>query len=322
MHREKSARAKKRASRARSKSTADTSRLDTAPLQDHIRKRIKELEGKSAEQSARGRQGDDTLERLKTRAGDTRRYLLSHDDGSHLDDGQGHSVDVRSASGARPISSPIGVTARSSAATTRPAPKREVPAEGCELLTVCDDWTKLDDLAARGLRLVVGVRGDDRSHGRADAAGALRSPIAIPAPAAMDTLQRWNPQAGFFHATTKDVRFRLADGLRARAARARAPAAPPRRPSSAIRIARDHRSSQRPDANGELATVLHARRTWRRYSAKPVTLDELATMLALSAGVQLWVTGADVPIPLKTSPSGGARHATECLCGRRRTSTA
>ena len=34
-------------------------------------------------------------------------------------------------------------------------------------------------------------------------------------------------------------------------------------------------------------------------------------MLALSAGVQLWVKGADVPIPLKTSPSGGARHATE-----------
>ena len=35
-------------------------------------------------------------------------------------------------------------------------------------------------------------------------------------------------------------------------------------------------------------------------------------MLALSAGVQQWVEGADVTIPLKTSPSGGARHAIEC----------
>jgi hypothetical protein len=62
----KSAPAKKRTSRARPKSTADTSRLDTAPLQDHIRKRIKELEGKSAGRSAAAaRQGDDTLERLK-----------------------------------------------------------------------------------------------------------------------------------------------------------------------------------------------------------------------------------------------------------------
>jgi SagB-type dehydrogenase family enzyme len=42
-----------------------------------------------------------------------------------------------------------------------------------------------------------------------------------------------------------------------------------------------------------------------------VTLDELATILALSAGVQHWVDGANIPIPLKTSPSGGARHATE-----------
>jgi len=43
------------------KSTADTSRLDTAPLQEHIRKRIKELEGKAA--MAQGE--DDTLERLR-----------------------------------------------------------------------------------------------------------------------------------------------------------------------------------------------------------------------------------------------------------------
>ena len=40
----------------------DFSRLDTAPLQAHIRKRIKELEGKK---TAAARTGDDTLRRLK-----------------------------------------------------------------------------------------------------------------------------------------------------------------------------------------------------------------------------------------------------------------
>jgi SagB-type dehydrogenase family enzyme len=68
----------------------------------------------------------------------------------------------------------------------------------------------------------------------------------------------------------------------------------------------------RPNRDDEFARVFHARRTWRRYSPQPVTLDELAAILALSAGVQHWVDGGDVTIPLKTSPSGGARHATEC----------
>ena len=43
------------------KATADTSRLDTGPLQDHIRKRIKDLES----QAAGARESDDTVERLK-----------------------------------------------------------------------------------------------------------------------------------------------------------------------------------------------------------------------------------------------------------------
>ena len=41
-------------------------------------------------------------------------------------------------------------------------------------------------------------------------------------------------------------------------------------------------------------------------------MDELGVILALSSGIQHWVEGAEVAIPLKTAPSGGARHATEC----------
>ena len=60
----KPVRAKKTRAKARPKSTADSSRLDTAPLQEHLRKRIKELEGKAARSKA-ARQDDGTLERLR-----------------------------------------------------------------------------------------------------------------------------------------------------------------------------------------------------------------------------------------------------------------
>jgi SagB-type dehydrogenase family enzyme len=58
--------------------------------------------------------------------------------------------------------------------------------------------------------------------------------------------------------------------------------------------------------------VLRARRTWRRYSVIGVRLDELSTLLAFTAGVQHWVHVGERRMPLKTSPSGGARHAIEC----------
>ncbi len=60
----KPARAKKARSLPRPKSKGDSSRLDTAPLQAHIRKRIKDIEGKAGRAGA-ARQDDGTLERLK-----------------------------------------------------------------------------------------------------------------------------------------------------------------------------------------------------------------------------------------------------------------
>jgi hypothetical protein len=55
---------KKRPAPKRAKASADSSRLDTAPLQAHIEKRIKELEDKSAARSAVAGD-DDTLQRLR-----------------------------------------------------------------------------------------------------------------------------------------------------------------------------------------------------------------------------------------------------------------
>jgi hypothetical protein len=57
----KAARSKKAPKKRTVKSPADTSRLDTGPLQEHIRKRIKELEGKAT----MARSEDDTVQRLR-----------------------------------------------------------------------------------------------------------------------------------------------------------------------------------------------------------------------------------------------------------------
>jgi SagB-type dehydrogenase family enzyme len=58
--------------------------------------------------------------------------------------------------------------------------------------------------------------------------------------------------------------------------------------------------------------VLLARRTSRRYSSAPVTVGELASILAYAAGIQQWARTPSGEVALKTSPSGGARHSIEC----------
>jgi hypothetical protein len=60
------------------------------------------------------------------------------------------------------------------------------------------------------------------------------------------------------------------------------------------------------------SSTLRDRRTWRNFSSSPIALDDLATLLQLTWGVQKWgsVTGQG-RIALKTSPSGGARHSIE-----------
>ena len=187
--------------------------------------------------------------------------------------------------------------------------KVEVPPQARDLLSACDDWTRLADLERAGfvssstfaatIDRMVELELLERSDRAAD-----------PRASAMATLRRWNPQAGFFHATTKDVPF-VSPRVAARHARTTGqPSAPP----AAIKryAGLETFDLPRPDGEDALTNVLYARRTWRRYSSQPVTIGELATILALSAGVQHWVEGGAVAIPLKTSPSGGARHATEC----------
>jgi SagB-type dehydrogenase family enzyme len=180
----------------------------------------------------------------------------------------------------------------------------------CELLDLCDDWRTLDDIA-HGLSAgpspqiptlvdrLVGLSLLQRSDRPVDSRVT-----------AMDRLGPWNPEAGFFHMATRDVAFsspqKAARHHRLRRVRASRPPALKSYPGV------ERIDLPRPEADGEFPQVLKARRTWRRYSSTPVRLDELATILGLTAGVQQWVQADGHLAPLKTFPSGGARHPIEC----------
>lgn len=179
-----------------------------------------------------------------------------------------------------------------------------------ELLNFCGDWRTLSEVKA------------SLSVGRYSLLQALvdrlvsfsllvRSdgPVDVRV-SSMDALASWNPEVGFFHNATKDVHFWSRQRIRAYA---RSTTNGARRPRMVKRY--PHARSvalPRPELNTPFAQVLLARRTSRRYSSDPVTLPQLSSILALSVGVQHWASTADGEAPLKTSPSGGARHPIEC----------
>ena len=72
-------------------------------------------------------------------------------------------------------------------------------------------------------------------------------------------------------------------------------------------------------ADQSLSRILLERRTWRRFSRAPLPLTSLGQLLGLTNGVQQWATlRGQGDLPLKTSPSGGARHPLELsVCARR-----
>ena len=127
---------------------------------------------------------------------------------------------------------------------------------------------------------------------------------------AMISWQSWNPAAGFFHTATKDVPFDDLDST-VRVLRRHGRTRP--MPSPVKRYPRS-RVFKLPAvaAAGEFPDVLLSRRTWRRFGPNPVDISALSTVLGLTAGIQRWAhASGEGTIALKTSPSGGARHAIE-----------
>lgn len=133
-----------------------------------------------------------------------------------------------------------------------------------------------------------------------------------PAERKMSAWANWNPAAGFFHFSTKNVEMEKQDSLEAyetlvRLARTSPMPIPVKRYSGAKKV-----PLPPPRTEGEFPRVLLNRRTWRQFSQRPLKLADLATLLGLTWRVQRWER---VPrlgrAALKTSPSGGALHPIE-----------
>lgn len=125
-----------------------------------------------------------------------------------------------------------------------------------------------------------------------------------------DSWAGWNPSAGFFHASSRNIVFEQLDaGIEALAKQAEhwPMPAPVKRYDAAEQV-----SLPPPSGRGTFPSTLRARRTWRRFGRRPVAIEDLSTLLHLTAGVQEWVTArGEGRVALKTSPSGGARHPIE-----------
>jgi SagB-type dehydrogenase family enzyme len=122
----------------------------------------------------------------------------------------------------------------------------------------------------------------------------------------------WNPAAAFFHRSTRDVKF--ATDIEASVRRKRALARRRPLPPAVKRyrgIPRIKLPLERLDT--EFPRTLLGRRTWRRFSRRPASLEALGTALGLTFRVQRWVDLRGIGrVCLKTSPSGGSRHPIEC----------
>jgi len=188
--------------------------------------------------------------------------------------------------------------------------RTRVPPVVCELLAFFADWRPAADLFAAYSHI------DRRSLERLLLLLAERSllqrsdrPVTA-ADQAMDTWRDWNPAAGFFHNTTKDVRFFDLETI-ARVTREKLKHGPLPPVLKQYTGARRVRLPEVP-LIGEFPAVLQARRTWRRFARRPLALEDLSSLVGLTSGVQSWIVSVNgEKVAVKTSPSGGARHSIE-----------
>lgn len=123
--------------------------------------------------------------------------------------------------------------------------------------------------------------------------------------------QKWNPAAGFFHFSTKDVEFARDPDLAFRELQRQAKRQP--MPQVGKRYPGAQRWKLGAINSGEgFPQILKGRRTWRKYGQNPVELADLAKLLYLTFGVQNWRKIPGVGrMAMKTSPSGGGLHPIE-----------
>ncbi len=178
-------------------------------------------------------------------------------------------------------------------------------------------WRTLDDY-------LTGVTADvrptvERLIGALHAHGWLRRRDDAPGRVEqrLDEWGGWNPAAGFFHSASRNTAFVDLDQHVEHLGR-QATTWPMPAPTKSYADA-GGTDLPKPSARGGFPRALQERRTWRSFGREPVDLDAFSTLIYLTTGVQAWVTAkGEGRVPLKTSPSGGARHPIEAYVLARR----
>ena len=122
----------------------------------------------------------------------------------------------------------------------------------------------------------------------------------------MERWTPWNPSAGFFHTASRQCVV----GEQAwfdRRLKEKAIARP--LPSSVKPPSRRRVALPRVEASGAFRQTVLDRRTYRQFGRARLTRPQLAELLQLTSGITHWLTVPGLgEVPLKGSPSGGARH--------------
>lgn len=186
------------------------------------------------------------------------------------------------------------------------AVRTQVTGDVIALLQILDRWTTAAALARRHPEM-----------GPARGVTALLEALAARGLVQRGSLARdewpwsdWAPEAAFFHFGTRIETGTIAPAEYDARLRLKAVSHPQPAPTKSLS---GHRLAlPRTAIDGSLGDALAARRTWRQFSRQPIALERLAALLQTTFGVQHWgVVRGQGRIALKTSPSGGARHALE-----------
>lgn len=131
--------------------------------------------------------------------------------------------------------------------------------------------------------------------------------------AELSVWEMWGVEARFFHYATKNVHtapLTVDEARFNRALKRRKPPPPPMKIyPGRPRVALPDPSRQ---LHGQLPNVLLQRRTHRRFGVGTLPLEKLSVLLRLTWGFTNCISWPGLGrLPVKTSPSGGARHSLE-----------
>jgi SagB-type dehydrogenase family enzyme len=128
----------------------------------------------------------------------------------------------------------------------------------------------------------------------------------------LDESWAWGHDARFFHYSSRRIAYEEDLATQRANLAKRASTSPPPPPFKSYGNSVKKLPTDPSETCGEFWRTLEFRRTRRRFSGSPITLSEFSTVLFWTWGCTRIIEDSALgPYVLKTSPSGGARHAIE-----------